>query len=108
VPAPATQGPAGPAPARLQVTAREYSLALSRPAITAGSVILELVNRGQDQHDLHVRPTAGGADVLGIDRTDGFGTVAGVDGTLPAGAYTLYCSLPGHEAMGMKATLTVQ
>jgi plastocyanin len=26
---------------------------------------------------------------------------------LPAGKYTLYCTVPGHEAQGMKATLTV-
>lgn len=26
---------------------------------------------------------------------------------LPAGTYTIYCTVPGHEAAGMKATLTV-
>lgn len=105
VPGPA---PTVPAIARLQVTAREFSLTLSRPAIVAGPLTLELVNRGEDPHDLHVRPAAGGADVLAIDRTDGAGTLGSADGTLAAGTYTLYCSLVGHEAAGMKATLTVQ
>ena len=27
--------------------------------------------------------------------------------TLPAGTYTLFCDVPGHEAAGMKATLNV-
>ena len=27
---------------------------------------------------------------------------------LHAGSYTLFCSLPGHEAKGMKATLAVE
>jgi len=28
-------------------------------------------------------------------------------GTLSEGTYTLFCSLPGHEAAGMRATLRV-
>jgi plastocyanin len=95
-----------PAAARLQATAREFTLQLSRPSLVAGPVVLELVNRGEDPHDLHVRPAAGGADVLAIGRTDASG-VADATGTLAAGTYTLYCSLPGHEAAGMHATLTV-
>jgi plastocyanin len=107
-PLPPADDPAPPpAAARLQATAREFTLQLSRPTIAAGAVIVELVNRGEDPHDLHVRPAAGGADVLAVDRTDASG-VAHAGATLPAGAYTLYCSLPGHEAAGMHATLTVQ
>jgi plastocyanin len=96
-----------PAAARLQATTREWSITLSRPTIAAGSAILQLVNRGEDPHDLHLRPTSGGADLLSIPVADP-GAVADVNGTLPAGTYTLYCSLPGHEAAGMHATLTVQ
>ena len=107
-PLPGADDPAPPpAAARLQATAREFTLQLSRPTIAAGAVIVELVNRGEDPHDLHVRPAAGGGDVLAVDRTDAAG-VAHANGTLPAGTYTLYCSLPGHEAAGMHATLTVQ
>jgi plastocyanin len=103
---PADEAPPAPAAARLQATAREFSLQLSRPTVTAGALILELINRGEDPHDLHVRPAAGGVDVLTIDRTEPT-VVASATGTLPAGAYTLYCALPGHEAAGMRATLTV-
>ena len=28
--------------------------------------------------------------------------------TLAAGSYTLFCSLPGHEQVGMKADITVR
>jgi plastocyanin len=97
--------PAPPAAARVQATAREFSLVLSRTTITAGAATIELVNRGEDPHDLHVRPAAGGADVLAIPRVDP-GAVDGAAVTLAAGAYTLYCALPGHEALGMKAALT--
>jgi hypothetical protein len=108
-PPPSTDAPPPPLPvaARLQTTAREFSLQLSRPAVVAGPLILELVNRGEDPHDLHVRPAAGGADVLSLAQTAPSG-VRDATGTLAAGTYTLYCSLPGHEAAGMHATLTVQ
>jgi plastocyanin len=113
-PAPGPSGPDAPAPdgsapaaARLQATTREWSITLSRPTVGAGALILQLVNRGEDAHDLHLRPAASGPDLLAIASTEP-GTVADVSGTLAAGAYTLYCSLPGHEAAGMKATLTVQ
>jgi hypothetical protein len=107
-PPPTTDAPPPPpVAARLQTTAREFSLQLSRPAIVAGPLILELVNRGEDPHDLHVRPAAGGADVLALAQTAPSG-VKDATGTLAAGTYTLYCSLPGHEAAGMHATLVVQ
>jgi Copper binding proteins, plastocyanin/azurin family len=106
---PVTPPTSDPAPAtltRLQTTAREWSLTLSRPAIAAGALSLQLVNAGEDAHDLHVRPSAGGADLLSASSTAP-GATTTVSGSLPAGTYTLYCSLPGHEAAGMHATLTV-
>jgi len=103
---PATAPPPAPAaPARLQATAREYSLALSRPTVAAGALVLQLVNRGEDPHDLHVRN--GSSDILQIGLTDPEGGLGQAAGTLPAGTYTLYCAVPGHEALGMRATLRV-
>jgi plastocyanin len=90
----------------VQVTAVEYSFALSRATVPAGKVILEFVNHGQDEHNLYVMP--------------GEGSLAGSFANTPAkgirdqqlelrpGTYTLFCSLPEHEQKGMKATLVVQ
>jgi hypothetical protein len=103
---PVTTDPGPVALTRLQTTSREWSLTLSRPSITAGALSLQLVNAGEDAHDLHVRPASGGADVLSASSTEP-GTTTTISGSLPAGTYTLYCSLPGHEAAGMHATLTV-
>lgn len=105
-PAPVVDAPAPAALTRLQTTAREWSLTLSRPTIAAGALSLQLVNAGEDAHDLHVRPASGGADVLSASSTQP-GTNTTISGSLPAGTYTLYCSLPGHETLGMHATLTV-
>lgn len=91
----------------MQVTAKEFSFTLSRPTVTAGKVTIELVNGGQDEHDLHIRPAAGGADVGAIPIAQA-GQHLDETFNLAPGAYTFYCSMPGHEALGMKATFTVQ
>ena len=82
------------------VTAREFSLTLSRPSVPAGPALVELVNRGEDPHDLRVGAAGAIPETLSGER----GTVRA---TLAAGTYELFCSLPGHAALGMKATLTV-
>jgi plastocyanin len=107
-PAPAGGGSAPPpsGPARLQVTGREFSLTLSRPAIVAGPAVVEFLDFGQDPHDLHIRASSG-QDVAGTG-TELPGSRTDLSVTLGPGTYTLYCSLPNHEAAGMHATLVVQ
>jgi plastocyanin len=93
----------------VQVTAREFSFTLSRPEVAAGDgqVVVELVNGGQDEHNLHIRPAGGGPDLGALPSLRAGGHL---DATfsLPAGTYTFYCSMPGHEALGMKASFTVR
>lgn len=105
-PAPPVTPPGQPAPARLLVTSREYSLALSRPQIPAGEAIVQLDNRGQDPHDLAVRQGSGPMSSL-IGETPSLDVATAPRTTLAAGTYTLFCDLPGHAALGMRATLTV-
>jgi len=94
-----------PAPARIQVVAHEYSFVLSRLRVKAGPAIVELVNDGQDAHDLRLQ-RQGARHIAGI------GTVpAGGYRDLPLkllpGRYSLWCSLADHRASGMSATLIV-
>ena len=51
--------PAPPSVPHVQVTAVEYGLTLSRSSVPAGKVVLELVNRGQDEHNLNAAPLEG-------------------------------------------------
>jgi plastocyanin len=109
---PAGESPAGtpsgtPAPARVQVVAKEYSFTLSRPEVPAGEVVIELVNRGEDMHNMHVLEPTEGTEPGALPNTDP-GSVRDLKLKLHAGSYTLFCSLPGHEAKGMKATLVVR
>lgn len=93
--------------AHVQVSAREFSLTLSRPSASAGRIVVELVNAGQDEHNLHIRPANGGPDVGAVSIVLP-GHHSDVEFHLQPGTYTLYCAVPAHEELGMKASLTVQ
>ncbi len=94
-------------PARLQVSADEFTLVLSRSSLRAGAAVVELVNYGEDDHDLALRRVAKGARTFRI-RTVRPGTTGDLDARLPAGRYRLWCTLPQHRARGMSATLVVR
>jgi len=98
---------AAPSPARVQVSADEFALALSRSSIRAGGAIVELVNYGEDDHDLALRRIAAGARTyrIGIVHPGGTGELERV---LRAGRYRLWCTLADHRARGMSATLHVR
>lgn len=73
--------------------------ALSAPA---GSVTLTLTNASAVPHNIAVK----GQDAVSDIVQDGGTSDITVD--LPAGEYEYYCAVPGHEAAGMKGTLTVE
>jgi hypothetical protein len=99
------------APARMLVTAQEWSLTLSRGSVPAGPVTVQLYDRGQDAHNLNVRRLgarrrmAGRTQRVSLTQSGGL-TQAGW--RLAPGRYELYCSLPGHLKLGMRAFLTVR
>jgi hypothetical protein len=102
---------AAPPPARLMVTAHEFRLVLSRGAVKPGPAIVQLVNAGEDSHDLAFRrldrrgrPT-GGTIRLPETTPDALseGRLA-----LRSGRYRLWCTLPGHDSAGMRAALVVR
>jgi plastocyanin len=93
-------------PARVQVGAAEYSFTLSRPAIKAGTAIVELVNFGEDPHDLRLQ-RVGGTRVYAIGETRPGDAVDRTFKLLP-GKYRLWCSIANHRRLGMQATLLVR
>lgn len=94
-----------PPPARVQVVAREFSLALSRPKIKSGKAIVELANFGEDAHDLRLQ-RVGGKTVYRWPEAQS-GDVEDKTLTLGPGTYRLWCSIANHRALGMVATLVV-
>lgn len=96
-----------PGPSRLSVKAAEYSYTLSRPTVTAGEVTIELDNRGQDAHNLNLRPVGSEAAPLEIAETESLQR-SRAHFTLEPGVYRMWCSLPTHDEEGMHATLVVE
>jgi plastocyanin len=90
----------------VQVSAVEYHFTLSRTTVPAGKVIIEFVDDGQDEHNLNAQGASG--PPAATFATEVPKAVARQTVVLRPGSYTLFCSLAGHEAKGMKATLTVQ
>jgi plastocyanin len=71
---------------------------------TAGKVTLVMPNKAPITHDISVKGN-------GINQQGprvGQGGTSKVTVNLKPGTYTFYCSVPGHEAGGMKGTLTVK
>ncbi len=93
-------------PPRLLVTAREWRLELSRTTIDPGNAIVQLWNQGEDAHDLWIRRLYGTRVYKSPEALSG--DVSEFTARLrPGRRYKLWCSLPGHEALGMKARLRV-
>jgi hypothetical protein len=94
------------APARVQVGADEFTFSLSRQSIKAGPAIVQLVNYGEDEHDLRLR-RAGGTRVYRIGKVRP-GRLGELDARFLPGRFTLWCSLADHRKRGMSATLLVR
>jgi uncharacterized cupredoxin-like copper-binding protein len=91
----------------IQVVEKEFTLTPSRSSVRAGSVSLELVNFGMDTHDLIVQSTKVGSKPLRFKQLDPKGRTERTLRLTP-GRYTLWCSISGHKAKGMRTTLLVK
>ena len=87
------------------MTAREWSLTTSRQTLNAGPARIQLYNAGEDAHDLRLR-RVGGTRSARIPETASL-ALSERSLTLRRGTWKLWCSLPGHRARGMRATLRV-
>jgi plastocyanin len=111
---PAPGEPAGPAlppvysnPRAVQVRAYEFRFQLSKSTVSAGSVSVEFnLSAAEDPHDLWLVREDGAGPAYSFGETPA-GVVARQSFALTTGRWTLFCSLTGHQAAGMRSTLTV-
>lgn len=89
----------------IRVVLTEFKFDPASISTHSGRVVLFLVNSGGSGHDLTV-VDASGRQVAHSDLVQAGNTAVLTISDLPAGTYRIICTQPGHEAAGMKGTLT--
>src|SRR3954453_16705389 len=92
-----------PAPTRVFVSAKEFSLILSRTNLKPGTAKVQLYNAGEDAHDLRLK-RVGGTRMLKLAET-GPGKVTELKAILRPGTWKLWCSLPELAEAGIRAAV---
>jgi len=101
-PAPSTTTSATkPAATTVPVSESEFKIVLSSTQLKAGPITFEAKNDGKIPHDLAIKGTGDKTKLISP------GGSAELKVTLKPGTYELYCTVPGHEALGMKLNITV-
>jgi plastocyanin len=95
-----------PAPTRIQVSALEFEYRLSRLNVRQGPALIELVNYGEDEHDLMLH-RVGGTKTWKLRKILP-GSRARLSVKLLPGRYRLWCAVADHAGRGMRATLRVR
>jgi uncharacterized cupredoxin-like copper-binding protein len=90
-----------PAATKVPVSETEFKITLASTDLKAGELTFEAKNDGKIPHDLAIKGTSDKTELIPA------GGTAELKVTLKAGKYELYCTVPGHEAAGMKLNITV-
>ena len=98
----ATRGHAVARAAHVTVTEREYSIKLSTKSLAAGSVTFTIHNAGHIAHALAL--SGAGLKTVNVP-TIAAGATRSVTVKTKGGTLSLWCPLPGHASLGMKASL---
>jgi plastocyanin len=72
---------------------------------TGPTIVFEVTNDGPTPHNFTVRNQAD--EVVAATADLSAGESETLDAELEPGTYTIFCSLAGHESLGMSGTLTV-
>jgi plastocyanin len=99
-----SSGPAQPA-GSYKVIMTEFKFNPSAITVKAGTTTFFLVNQGTVAHDMVIE-TQSGQRVAGSELVQAGGETTFTVTNLAAGSYLIVCDQPGHEAAGMKGTLS--
>lgn len=105
---PPVASPAAGTPAAVdgtEIVVKDFTLDPVDVAVSGPTVTLAVTNEGPTVHNVAIRTAAG--EVLATTRDLRTGESEVITAEIPAGSYVLFCSLPGHESLGIKGTLEV-
>ena len=92
---------------KVSLTEFKFDPGTASPITVAhGNVVFWLVNTGNTSHDMAIKDGSGNTIATSELLSPGDSKEFDVS-NLAAGSYTIVCTQPGHEASGMKGTLTV-
>jgi plastocyanin len=105
----ATAGAQGASASSHTIKVQETEFKIQLPTLKTlapGKYTFDVTNAGKIPHDLAIE----GGKIAGPSKTPTIaaGKTAMLTVSLEKGSYTLYCSVPGHRALGMVAKLAVQ
>ncbi len=88
----------------ITVNEKDFAITLNASSIKAGMIIFKVTNDGPSLHHFRLLQGTTERKLISVDpgKTE---TTDPID--LKPGVYTIVCDIPGHEALGMKVTLTV-
>ena len=73
---------------------------------------MQLINKGEDEHDMDMQKVGPGnapeSLILLATSAPGGGQSTPTTVDVEPGTYRMWCTLPGHAAMGMETTITVE
>lgn len=87
------------------IEVRDFELEPATVAVTGTVLSIAVTNAGPTIHNVMVRDAAGNVVFGTKDLREGESET--VAHAIAPGTYVLFCSLPGHESLGVKGTLTV-
>ncbi len=86
------------------ISETEYKIDPADPTVKAGSVTFDVSNDGATAHDLEIE----GDGVEEVTDTIEPGASDQLTVDLQPGTYEMYCTIDGHQGLGMEGEVTVQ